>query len=41
MDEWKVIQAGEITVAQGYACSICDVVYGDVRQQHCEVESIN
>lgn len=37
IDKYEVIRAGEITVAQGYKCKVCGVIYGNEPKVHCSV----
>lgn len=37
-DKWDVIRAGGITVAQGYKCRKCGVIYGNTLKDHCKYE---
>lgn len=34
-DKWDVIIADGITVAQGFKCRHCGVIYGNEPREHC------
>lgn len=35
-DNWEVVRADNITVAQGYKCRFCGLIYGNTQQEHCK-----